>query len=176
MSEPNKVRVAVNGYGVIGKRVAAAVALQEDMSLAGVSTALNRDATRVVSCNTTSIVRTLTALKLSMCGTSWDRSRPRGRRTGCRRLLAALPGRLAAVCGSLVRGVDFTLHGRRKGRRRRLVVSTCTVACAISRDSIVAITLGAMKAGRRVVSSSPRLVDQAGLTPHGRFAIIQIRI
>ncbi|MEQ1760666.1 MAG: type II glyceraldehyde-3-phosphate dehydrogenase [Vicinamibacterales bacterium] len=158
MSEPKKVRVAVNGYGVIGKRVAAAVALQEDMSLAGVSdvvtdwrarmairsgfrlfgatdehasamravglevagtlddlldqadvvvdctpkriaaknvdgyrhrglkfivqggekhdatghsfvaeanyaTALNRDATRVVSCNTTSIVRTLSALK-----------------------------------------------------------------------------------------------------------------
>ena len=37
MSEPMKIRVAVNGYGVIGKRVAAAVALQEDMSLAGVS-------------------------------------------------------------------------------------------------------------------------------------------
>jgi glyceraldehyde-3-phosphate dehydrogenase (NAD(P)) len=34
---PQKIRVAVNGYGVIGKRVAAAVAVQEDMSLAGVS-------------------------------------------------------------------------------------------------------------------------------------------
>ncbi len=33
----NKVRVAVNGYGVIGKRVADAVALQEDMALAGVA-------------------------------------------------------------------------------------------------------------------------------------------
>ena len=31
----NKVRVAVNGYGVIGKRVADAVALQEDMQLRG---------------------------------------------------------------------------------------------------------------------------------------------
>ena len=37
MADPRKVRVAVNGYGVIGKRVAAAVALQDDMSLAGVS-------------------------------------------------------------------------------------------------------------------------------------------
>ncbi|MDO8678622.1 MAG: type II glyceraldehyde-3-phosphate dehydrogenase [Acidobacteriota bacterium] len=158
MSEAKKIRVAVNGYGVIGKRVANAVVRQEDMSLAGVSdvvtdwrartvtrhglrlfgatgahadgmravgldvagtldelldqadvvvdctpkhvaaqnidgyrrrrlkfivqggekheatghsfvaesnyaSALNRDATRVVSCNTTSIVRTLTALK-----------------------------------------------------------------------------------------------------------------
>lgn len=155
---PTKVRVAVNGYGVIGKRVADAVVRQDDMELAGVaditvdwrprmaiqkgfrlygatgdhaevmrkagldvagtlddllgtsdlvvdctpkriaaanvenyrqrgikfivqggekhevtghsfvaeasySTALNRDSTRVVSCNTTSIVRTLSALK-----------------------------------------------------------------------------------------------------------------
>jgi glyceraldehyde-3-phosphate dehydrogenase (NAD(P)) len=37
MPESNKVRVGVNGYGVIGKRVAAAVARQEDMVLAGVS-------------------------------------------------------------------------------------------------------------------------------------------
>lgn len=158
MSDAKKIRVAVNGYGVIGKRVAEAVVRQEDMTLAGVSdvvtdwrarsatrhhhrlfgatgehanamrtaglevagtlddllgqadvvvdctpkhvaannidgyrrrgmkfivqggekhdttghsfvaesnyvSALNRDATRVVSCNTTSIVRTLTALK-----------------------------------------------------------------------------------------------------------------
>jgi glyceraldehyde-3-phosphate dehydrogenase (NAD(P)) len=137
MRDGQRIRVAVNGYGVIGKRVADAVGQQEDMSLAGVSdvvtdwrarmaprkglrlfgattehvsrmqamglevagtlddllgqadvvvdctpkriaarnnevyrqrglnyaTALDRDATRVVSCNTTSIVRTLTALK-----------------------------------------------------------------------------------------------------------------
>jgi glyceraldehyde-3-phosphate dehydrogenase (NAD(P)) len=37
MPEPQKIRVAVNGYGVIGKRVAAAVTKQPDMSLAGVS-------------------------------------------------------------------------------------------------------------------------------------------
>lgn len=32
-----KVRVAVNGYGVIGKRIADAVALQDDMELVGIS-------------------------------------------------------------------------------------------------------------------------------------------
>ena len=37
MPQPQKIRVGVNGYGVIGKRVAAAVASQPDMSLAGVS-------------------------------------------------------------------------------------------------------------------------------------------
>ena len=34
---PTKLRVAVNGFGVIGKRVADAVALQDDMELIGVS-------------------------------------------------------------------------------------------------------------------------------------------
>ena len=37
MSETKKIRVAVNGYGVIGKRVADAVVSQTDMSLAGVA-------------------------------------------------------------------------------------------------------------------------------------------
>ncbi len=31
-----KIKVAVNGYGVIGKRVADAVTLQDDMELAGI--------------------------------------------------------------------------------------------------------------------------------------------
>jgi glyceraldehyde-3-phosphate dehydrogenase (NAD(P)) len=143
MAGGSQIRVALNGYGVIGKRVADAVAVQEDMELVGVAdvatdwrmrparergyrlfdaaralddllgradvvvdctpkkvaaknlpayrarglkfiveggekheetghsfvaesnyaSAIGRDATRVVSCNTTSIVRTLSALK-----------------------------------------------------------------------------------------------------------------
>src|SRR3546814_9554610 len=37
MSQAKKGRVAVNGHGVIGKRVAEAVARQDDMELAGVA-------------------------------------------------------------------------------------------------------------------------------------------
>ena len=37
MDRDNRVRVAVNGFGVIGKRVADAVALQDDMALVGVA-------------------------------------------------------------------------------------------------------------------------------------------
>nr|WP_306264860.1 type II glyceraldehyde-3-phosphate dehydrogenase [Pararhizobium sp. IMCC3301] len=37
MNSAKKIRVAVNGYGVIGKRVADAVARQDDMELAGVA-------------------------------------------------------------------------------------------------------------------------------------------
>lgn len=37
MNANGKIRVAVNGYGVIGKRVADAVACQDDLVLAGVA-------------------------------------------------------------------------------------------------------------------------------------------
>lgn len=37
MKVPTKIRVGVNGYGVIGKRVAAATRLQDDMELVGVA-------------------------------------------------------------------------------------------------------------------------------------------
>ncbi|MCL4748337.1 MAG: type II glyceraldehyde-3-phosphate dehydrogenase, partial [Burkholderiaceae bacterium] len=37
MTQQAKTRVAVNGYGVIGKRVADAIALQDDMELAGIA-------------------------------------------------------------------------------------------------------------------------------------------
>jgi glyceraldehyde-3-phosphate dehydrogenase (NAD(P)) len=37
MPTQKKINVAVNGYGVIGKRVAEAVALQGDMNLAGIA-------------------------------------------------------------------------------------------------------------------------------------------
>jgi glyceraldehyde-3-phosphate dehydrogenase (NAD(P)) len=37
MPSQKKVRVAVNGYGVIGKRVAEAIRLQDDMVLSGIS-------------------------------------------------------------------------------------------------------------------------------------------
>lgn len=37
MAQQAKTRVAVNGYGVIGKRVADAIALQDDMELAGIA-------------------------------------------------------------------------------------------------------------------------------------------
>lgn len=36
-----KIKVAVNGYGVIGKRVADAVALQDDMELSGICDVIN---------------------------------------------------------------------------------------------------------------------------------------
>jgi glyceraldehyde-3-phosphate dehydrogenase (NAD(P)) len=51
MADTHKIRVAVNGYGVIGKRVAAAVVLQEDMSLAGVSDVVTDWRARVATRN-----------------------------------------------------------------------------------------------------------------------------
>ena len=51
MTEARTTRVAVNGYGVIGKRVAAAVVRQEDMSLAGVSDVVTDWRARIVTRN-----------------------------------------------------------------------------------------------------------------------------
>ena len=48
MSKRTLIRVAVNGYGVIGKRVSAAVANQPDMSLAGVSDVVTDWRARIV--------------------------------------------------------------------------------------------------------------------------------
>ena len=51
VAERQKTRVAVNGYGVIGKRVAAAVTRQDDMSLAGVSDVVTDWRARIVTRN-----------------------------------------------------------------------------------------------------------------------------
>lgn len=51
MSSGTKVRVAVNGYGVIGKRVADAVARQDDMILAGISDVATDWRMRIVARN-----------------------------------------------------------------------------------------------------------------------------
>ena len=48
MTESQNIRVAVNGYGVIGKRVADAVAAQDDMTLAGVADVVTDWRMRVV--------------------------------------------------------------------------------------------------------------------------------
>ncbi len=86
MTHPRTARVAVNGYGVIGKRVADAAANIDRYRSRGIkfivqggekhsvtghsfnaehnyASAVGRDSTRVVSCNTTSTVRTLSALR-----------------------------------------------------------------------------------------------------------------
>ena len=51
MAEAQKTRVAVNGYGAIGKRVAAAVMRQDDMSRAGVSDVMTDWRARIVTRN-----------------------------------------------------------------------------------------------------------------------------
>jgi glyceraldehyde-3-phosphate dehydrogenase (NAD(P)) len=61
MTEAQKTRVAVNGYGVIGKRVAAAVVRQADMQLAGVSDVVTDWRARVVTRNGFSLFGATTA-------------------------------------------------------------------------------------------------------------------
>jgi glyceraldehyde-3-phosphate dehydrogenase/erythrose-4-phosphate dehydrogenase len=60
MNATNGIRVAVNGYGVIGKRVADAVARQDDMQLAGVSDVVMVDNQAIVIPETIDAIRALT--------------------------------------------------------------------------------------------------------------------
>ena len=50
MAKGQKTRVAVNGYGVIGKPVAAAVMQEDDMALAGVSDVMTDWRALALSC------------------------------------------------------------------------------------------------------------------------------
>ena len=49
MQARKPVRIALNGYGVIGKRVAVAIALQDDMKLIGISDVVTDWRMRVVT-------------------------------------------------------------------------------------------------------------------------------
>jgi glyceraldehyde-3-phosphate dehydrogenase (NAD(P)) len=76
MTEAHKTRVAVNGYGVIGKRVAAAVVRQADMQLAGVSDVVTDWRARAVTRNgfvlfaaTTEHAEAMRAAGLNVTGT-----------------------------------------------------------------------------------------------------------
>ena len=72
MSPSTKIRVAVNGYGVIGKRVAAAVALQEDMALAGVSDVVSDWRARMVTRNGFALFGATAGLRDGMRGAGLD--------------------------------------------------------------------------------------------------------
>ena len=61
MTEARTTRVAVNGYGVIGKRVAAAMVRQANMQLAGVSDVVTDWRARVVTRNGFSLFGASTA-------------------------------------------------------------------------------------------------------------------
>jgi glyceraldehyde-3-phosphate dehydrogenase (NAD(P)) len=117
MSTPHTIRVAVNGYGVIGKRVAAAIARQDDMSLVGVSDVVTDWRARVINRNgfplygaTTDAASAMRDAELDVTGTLDDLL---GR---VEVVVDCTPKRIAAKNVDLYRrkGVKFILQGGEK--------------------------------------------------------------
>ena len=117
MNEAQKTRVAVNGYGVIGKRVAAAVVRQEDMSLTGVSDVVTDWRSRMVTRNGLSLfgaatehVDAMRAAGLNVTGTLDELLRQADVVVDC------TPKRIAAKNVEVYRrrGLKFILQGGEK--------------------------------------------------------------
>jgi glyceraldehyde-3-phosphate dehydrogenase (NAD(P)) len=137
--ESKKVRVGVNGYGVIGKRVVAAVALQTDMVMAGVSDVATDWRAHMVIQNgfrlfgaTAEHVRSMRSAGLEVAGTLDD-------------LLADVdvivdctPKRIAAtnVNGYRRRGIKFVVEGGEKHETTgHSFVAECNYSTALGRDA-----------------------------------------
>jgi glyceraldehyde-3-phosphate dehydrogenase/erythrose-4-phosphate dehydrogenase len=64
----NKTRVAVNGYGVIGKRIADAVRLQDDLELVGVADVVSNYRLQVASARVGGLRRDSPGRRCDACG------------------------------------------------------------------------------------------------------------
>lgn len=159
MNASSTIRVAVNGYGVIGKRVADAVAKQDDMSVAGVSDVTTDWRARIPAQKgyalygaTDDTVRAMRAAGLDVAGTLdelLDRSDL---------VVDCTPKRIAAqnVERYRQRRVKFIVHGGEKHAvTGHSFVAPASYESALERDSTRVVscnttsivrTLGALKA------------------------------
>ena len=139
MPKGKRVRVAVNGYGVIGKRVAAAVVRQEDMSLAGVSDVVTDWRARMVTRNgfhpfgaTSEHASAMRAVGLEVTGTLDDLLGQADVVVDC------TPKRVAAKNVELYRrrGLKFILQGGEKHEATgHSFVAEANYASALDRDA-----------------------------------------
>jgi glyceraldehyde-3-phosphate dehydrogenase (NAD(P)) len=139
MADLKKIRVAVNGYGVIGKRVAAAVVLQEDMSLAGVSDVVTDWRAHMVTRNgfslfgaTTEHADAMRRARLNVTGTLDDLLGQADVVVDC------TPKRVAAknIDGYHRRGLKFIVQGGEKHEATgHSFVAEANYATALDRDA-----------------------------------------
>jgi glyceraldehyde-3-phosphate dehydrogenase (NAD(P)) len=139
MSTSAKIRVGVNGYGVIGKRVAAAVTVQDDMSLAGVSDVVSDWRARIALRNkfslfgaTSEAASTMRDAQLDVSGTLEDLLGQVDVVVDC------TPKKIAAKNVELYRGrgVKFILQGGEKhAATGHSFVAESNYASALGRDA-----------------------------------------
>jgi glyceraldehyde-3-phosphate dehydrogenase (NAD(P)) len=172
MAEAGKVRVAVNGYGVIGKRVAAAVVSQQDMVLTGVSDVIMDWRARMVLGNgfqlfgaTADNVTAMRDAGLEARGTLDD-------------LLGAVdvvvdctPKHIAAknVDTYRRRGIKFILQGGEKhGATGHSFVAECNYASALDRDATRVVSCNTTSVVRTLTA-----LKRAGLLRRARGTLLR---
>ena len=168
----HKLRVAVNGYGVIGKRVAAAVAQQDDMSLAGVSDVVTDWRARTVLRNgfrlfgaTPEHVAGMRKASLDVAGTLDDLLGQVDVVVDC------TPKRIAAknVDAYRHRSVKFILQGGEKhAATGHSFVAECNYASALGRDATRVVSCNTTSTVRTLTA-----LKRAGLLKRARGTLLR---
>ena len=172
MPESSKVRVGINGYGVIGKRVAAGLTQQEDMKVAGVCDVVTDWRAHMVSQNgfrlfgaTREHAEAMRGAGLDVTGTLDD-------------LLAAAdvvvdctPKHIAAknIDTYRRRGIKFILQGGEKhAATGHSFVAECNYASAIGRDATRVVSCNTTSVVRTLTA-----LKRAGLLKRARGTLLR---
>ena len=172
VAEGQKTRVAVNGYGVIGKRVAAAVMRQDDMSLAGVSDVVTDWRARIVTRNgfplfgaTSEHAEAMKEAGLDVAGTLADLLRQADVVVDC------TPKHVAArnVDEYRRRGLKFILQGGEKhAATGHSFVAESNYATAIGRDATRVVSCNTTSVVRTLTA-----LKRAGLLRRARGTLLR---
>jgi glyceraldehyde-3-phosphate dehydrogenase (NAD(P)) len=167
-----RIRVAVNGYGVIGKRVAAAVAQQDDMALAGVSDVVTDWRARMVLRNgfrlfgaTPEHVTEMRKVSLEVAGTLDDLLGQIDVVVDC------TPKRIAAknVDAYRRRNLKFILQGGEKhAATGHSFVAECNYASALGRDATRVVSCNTTSVVRTLTA-----LKRAGLLRRARGTLLR---
>lgn len=172
MAESKKIRVGVNGYGVIGKRVAAAVTQQKDMVLAGVSDVVTDWRAHMVIRNgfrlfgaTAEHVRVMRGAELEVTGTLDDLLGDADVIVDC------TPKRIAAknVDTYRSRGIKFILQGGEKhAATGHSFVAECNYASALGAQATRVVSCNTTSVVRTLTA-----LKRAGLLRRARGTLLR---
>jgi glyceraldehyde-3-phosphate dehydrogenase (NAD(P)) len=170
--ESRKVRVGINGYGVIGKRVAAGVARQQDMTVAGVSDVVTDWRAHMVRRNGFRLygaakehADSMRAAGLEVTGTLDDLLGDVDVVVDC------TPKRIAAknVDTYRRRAIKFILQGGEKhSATGHSFVAECNYASAVGRDATRVVSCNTTSVVRTLTA-----LKRAGLLRHARGTLLR---
>ena len=172
MPPSNKVRVGVNGYGVIGKRVAAAVAQQSDMAITGVSDVVKDWRAHMVTRNgfrlfgaTAEHGATMRDGGLEVTGTLDDLL------SDVDVIVDCTPKRIAEknIAAYRRRGIKFILQGGEKhAATGHSFVAECNYASALGRDATRVVSCNTTSVVRTLTA-----LKRAGLLRRARGTLLR---